>query len=177
MAQKPPLWSIFTERSLCVRWGYPCTWNPLLTSQRPFHGGGSPVACFRLPPQPHATPLLLAHVCTRSSDSEHAEPAACQLRARCSQEGSSLGTHLRLPDPLCCLSSHSPGFTSEASLSPSGPCAASVCSCPFCTGPCLFEHKVCADRRLKSLMFTALALALRTMTGTEYDVNKYSPSE
>ena len=127
--------------------------------------------------QPHATPLLLAHVCTRSSDSEHAEPAACQLRARCSQEGSSLGTHLRLPDPLCCLSSHSPGFTSEASLSPSGPCAASVCSCPFCTGPCLFEHKVCADRRLKSLMFTALALAPRTMTGTEYDVNKYSPSE
>ena len=118
MAQKPPLWSIFTERSSCVRWGYPSTWNPLLTSQRPFHGGGSPVVCFWLPPQPHATPLLLAHVCTRSSDSEHAEPAACQLRAHCSQEGSSLRPHLRLPDPLCRLSSHSPGFTSEASLSP-----------------------------------------------------------
>ena len=117
-----------------------------------FHGGGSPTACFRLSPQPHATPALLGHVCTRSSDSERAELAACQLGVRCSPVGSSLCLHLRLPDPLCSLSSHSPGFTSKASLPPGVVvCALLLFVCPFRTAPCLSEHKVCADRRLKPL--------------------------
>lgn len=142
------------------------------------HGGGSPTACFRLSPRPHATPVLLAHVCTRSSGSERAEPAACQLGVRCSPVGSSLRLHLRLPEPLCSLSSHSPGFTSKASLPPGVVvCALLLFVCPFRTAPCLFGHKVCADRRLKPLKFMAVPLAPRTMAGREYAVDKYLPSE
>lgn len=131
---------------------FPLYLKPSIDFTETFHGGGSPTACFQLSPEAHAPPVLLAHICTRSSGSERAEPAACQPRVRCSPVGSSLRLHLWLPEPLCSLPSHSPGFTSKASLSPGVVvCALLLFVCPFRTAPCLFEHKVCADRRLKPL--------------------------
>lgn len=131
---------------------FPLYLKPSIDFTETFHGGGSPTACFQLSPEAHTPPVLLAHICTRSSGSERAEPAACQPRGRCSPVGSSLRLHLRLPEPLCSLPSHSPGFTSKASLSPGVVvCALLLFVCPFRTAPCLFEHKVCADRRLKPL--------------------------